>query len=57
MIRFALGFFLVYGAVGTLDFDPNASLLKGMGLAVLGLALMAWPVLDETLVDPELRSR
>lgn len=57
MIRFALGFFLVYGAVGTLDFDPNASLLTGMGLAVLGLALMAWPVLDETLVDPELRSR
>jgi hypothetical protein len=57
MIRFALGFFLVYGAVGNLDFDPNASLLVGAGLAALGLALMAWPVLDGTVVDPALRSR
>jgi hypothetical protein len=35
-----VGFFLVYGAVGTLEVDPTASLLQMMGLACAGLALM-----------------
>jgi hypothetical protein len=39
-IRAFIGFFIVYGAVGTLDFDPSASLLQMSALAVVGLALM-----------------
>jgi hypothetical protein len=35
-----VGFFLVYGAVGTLEVDPTASLLQMMGFAVVGLGLM-----------------
>jgi len=41
MIRAFIGFFIVYGAVGTLDCDPTASLLQMSALAVVGLALMA----------------
>ena len=55
MIRFMTGLFVVMGAVGTLDFDPTASLLNYTLLAFAGLALMAWPILDGKLVDPELR--
>lgn len=55
MIRFIAGFFIVYGAVGTLDFDPNASLLTYTLLAFAGIALMAWPILDGKLVDSSLR--
>ena len=40
-IRFFLGFLIVFGAVGTLDADPSASLLVQMGLALVGLAIMA----------------
>ena len=39
MIRFILGFFIVFGAVGGMD-DPEASLLMLTGLAGLGLVLM-----------------
>jgi hypothetical protein len=35
-----VGFFLVYGAVGTLEVDPTASLLQMMGFAFVGLGLM-----------------
>lgn len=41
MIRVVLGFFMVYGAVGSLDIDPTASELAMGALAVVGLALMA----------------
>jgi hypothetical protein len=57
MIRFIAGFLIVYGAVGTLDFDPTASLLYYTLLACAGLALMAWPILDGKLVDKALCSR
>lgn len=39
MIRFILGFFIVFGAVGGME-DPEASLLLLTGLSVVGLALM-----------------
>ena len=40
MIRFFVGFLLVFGAVGGLDADQ--SLLACTALALVGLALMAW---------------
>jgi len=40
-IRAFLGFLIVYGAVGTLDADPTASVLNMGALAAVGLALMA----------------
>ncbi len=40
MIRFALGFFLVFGAVGGLD--AGNDLLQCTALACAGLGLMAW---------------
>ena len=41
MIRFIVGFLLVYGAVGGMDADPEgANLAAQMAFAVLGLVLM-----------------
>lgn len=40
-IRVFIGFMIVFGAVGTLDFDPTASVLLQGVLAVVGLGLMA----------------
>lgn len=54
MIRFIVGFLTVFGAVGNLDFDPNASLLSGTILAAVGLLVMWWPIADKTLVDNNL---
>jgi len=51
MIRLLVGFFIVFGAVGTLDFDPNASLLCYTLLAFFGLAIAAWPIFDGTLTE------
>ena len=43
MIRFVTGLMLVMGAVGGIDnAPPEQSLLPMIGLAVLGLLLMAW---------------
>lgn len=39
-IRFFLGFLVVFGAVGTLDIDPTASVLVQTAIAALGLAIM-----------------
>ena len=39
-IRAFVGFFIVFGAVGSLDYDPSASVLVSVSLAVLGLAIM-----------------
>ena len=39
-VFFFLGLLLVFGAVGTLDLDPAASLLTPIVLAVVGLILM-----------------
>ena len=40
-IRAVVGFFIAFGAVGTLDADPSASVLLLLAIAVIGLALMA----------------
>lgn len=43
MIRFVTGLLLVMGAVGGIDnAPPTQSLLPMIGLAVVGLLLMAW---------------
>ena len=39
-IRLGIGFLMVFGAVGTLDVDPTASLLSVLMLATFGLLLM-----------------
>jgi len=49
MIRLLVGFFIVYGSVGTLDVDPYAPLLPYSLWGLIGLSIIAWPVLDGTL--------
>jgi hypothetical protein len=44
MIRFAIGFLIVFGAVGALEADPAADLLTTTILAITGLAIMAFGV-------------
>jgi hypothetical protein len=44
-IRAFVGFMMVYGAVGTMDIDPTASLVQLTLIAVCGLALMLSGVL------------
>ena len=44
MIRFAIGFMLVFGAVGALEFDPDADLLITVALATVGLIIMLFGV-------------
>jgi hypothetical protein len=39
-IRACVGFLIVFGAVGNLDYDPSSSLMVAISLAVLGLAIM-----------------
>lgn len=39
-IRLVVGFFLVFGAVGGMDHNPEASLPTLIALAVVGLFLM-----------------
>jgi hypothetical protein len=40
-IRALVGFFIVFGAVGTMDYNPDASVLLQSALAVVGLVIMA----------------
>ena len=40
MIRFIVGLVIVFGAVGTLDIDPEANVLLQTALAGVGLVLM-----------------
>ena len=40
-IRIIVGFLIVFGAVGNLDFDPSASPLTQGLIALVGLAIMA----------------
>ena len=40
MIRFVLGLLIVFGAVGGLENDPDASLLVLTTIAIIGLLLM-----------------
>lgn len=51
MIRLIVGFFIAYGAVGTLETEPSASLLSYALLALVGLAIAAWPVIDGTFEE------
>lgn len=44
-IRICIGFFLVFGAVGTLDIEPSASVLGMVLLAFAGLAIL-WSGVD-----------
>lgn len=39
-IRAFVGFMVAYGAVGTLDAEPNASVIGMTALAIAGLAIM-----------------
>ena len=39
-IRMLVGFLIVFGAVGSIEIDPNANLMIEMILAGAGLALM-----------------
>jgi hypothetical protein len=39
-IRMIVGFLIVFGAVGSIEIDPNANLMIEMILAGAGLALM-----------------
>jgi hypothetical protein len=39
-IRAIVGFIIVFGAVGTMDVDPTASILVQASLALLGLGIM-----------------
>jgi|APGre2960657373_1045057.scaffolds.fasta_scaffold201370_2 hypothetical protein len=39
-IRACVGFLCVFGAVGSLDYDPSASIMVALSLAVFGLGLM-----------------
>jgi hypothetical protein len=40
MIRFIVGLFVVFGAVGGMDNATDGQLLPLLGLAIVGLALM-----------------
>ena len=44
-IRALVGFFIAYGAVGTLETDPTASELGMLALALVGLAIMGSGIL------------
>jgi hypothetical protein len=39
-IRLIVGLLITYGAVGTMDYDPNADVLIQSALAAFGLAIM-----------------
>jgi hypothetical protein len=40
MIRFIVGLLIVFGAVGEMDYNPDANLLLQTAIAAVGLALM-----------------
>ena len=46
LIRIALGFLCVLGALGGMEQQPGAGLLAQTAIAVLGLALMLWAAVD-----------
>lgn len=41
-IRLIVGLLITYGAVGTMDYDPNADVVTQMLVAGLGLVTMLW---------------
>lgn len=46
MIRVILGLLIVFGSVGAMDFDPDASTLLYSFSAGVGLGLMVWGVIS-----------
>jgi hypothetical protein len=40
-IRFVLGLLITFGAVGTIEVNPDANLILQTALAVLGLGIMS----------------
>lgn len=44
MIRIMIGLFLVFGTVGTMDFDPDFPLWQALVQSAIGLGLMYWGV-------------
>ena len=46
LIRIAVGFLCVLGALGGMEQQPGAGLLAQTAVAVLGLALMLWAAVD-----------
>ena len=40
MIRVIVGFLIVFGALGTLDMDPDANVLVQAAIAIVGLVIM-----------------
>lgn len=45
-IRFFVGLFFVFGAVGNMDFDPSKPMWLNALLLCTGFGLMAWAVRD-----------
>ena len=43
-IRILVGLLITYGAVGTMDYDPEADALLQTALAFGGIAIAAWGV-------------
>jgi hypothetical protein len=41
MIRFIVGFLIVFGSVGGLDANPDASIMTLLSVAIVGLLIMA----------------
>ena len=39
-IRMFIGFMIVFGAVGTIELDPDANLFTQVALAMIGLAIL-----------------
>jgi len=46
MIRFIVGFFLVFGAVGGMEHGDPSDIWYQIALAILGLLLMLWASLS-----------
>jgi uncharacterized membrane protein len=40
MIRVIVGLLIVFGAIGTLDFNPDANVLVQAAIAIVGLVIM-----------------
>lgn len=55
MIRLIIGLIVVLGAVGGLEQD-TATFFEATMFALVGLSLMAWPIVDGTVNDEEFMS-
>lgn len=44
MIRIAIGFLIVFGTMGSMDFDPSFPMWQALLQCALGLVIMYWGV-------------